>query len=74
MFKKDQPAKRDLAAVGQTDKHQYYLTKRGANLFIPNGAEIGDVVYSPRSVDSNDEMKVHVDEIVAHANASSIEL
>lgn len=47
--------------------HRYYLTKRGVNLFIPAGADIGDVVSSHKE-DGNME----VDEIVALANATSI--
>jgi hypothetical protein len=47
--------------------HQYYLTKRGVNLFIPAGAEIGDVVSS-----HGDDGSLELDEIVALANATSI--
>lgn len=45
----------------------YYLTKRGVNLFIPAGADIGDVVSS-----HNEDGNMEVDEIVALANATSI--
>jgi len=47
--------------------HRYYLTKRGVNLFIPAGAEIGDVVSS-----HDEDGIMEVDEIVALANATSI--
>lgn len=52
--------------------HQYYLTKRGANLFIPAGADIGDVVHSHVSLDDDEEGSVELDEIVALANATRI--
>lgn len=47
--------------------HRYFLTKRGVSLFIPAGAEIGDVVSSHGEDGSMEE-----DEIVALANATSI--
>ncbi|GAB7327513.1 hypothetical protein MBLNU13_g11380t1 [Cladosporium sp. NU13] len=47
--------------------HRYFLTKRGVNLFIPAGAEIGDAVSSHGEDDNMEE-----DEIVALANATSI--
>jgi len=47
--------------------HRYYLTKRGFNLYIPAGAEIGDVVSS-----HGEDGNLVVDEIVALANATSI--
>jgi len=47
--------------------HRYYLTKRGVNLFIPAGAEIGDAVRS-----HGEDGSVEMDEIVALANATSI--
>lgn len=53
--------------------HQYYLTKRGVNLFIPAGAEIGDVVHSLVPWEGGDNGSVlEVDEIVALANATSL--
>lgn len=74
MLKGETPAKRELAESTIDSPHQHYLTKRGANLFIPNGAEIGDVVYSPRSVDGGNETDSHLDEIVARANATIAEI
>lgn len=53
--------------------HQYYLTKKGVNLFIPAGAEIGDVVHSLVSQDNGEDGSVELDEIVALASATSIE-
>lgn len=47
--------------------HRYYLTKRGVNLFIPAGAEIGDVVSS-----HGEDGIMEEDEIVALANATGI--
>lgn len=47
--------------------HRYFLTKRGINLFIPAGAEIGDVVSSHGEDGIMDD-----DEIIALANATSI--
>jgi hypothetical protein len=47
--------------------HRYFLTKRGANLFIPAGAQIGDVVSS-----HSEDGSLEVDEIVALANATSV--
>jgi hypothetical protein len=47
--------------------HRYYLTKRGVNLLIPAGAEIGDVVSS-----HGEDGSLEVDEIVALANATSV--
>jgi len=53
--------------------HRYYLTKRGANLFIPAGADIGDMVRSHVSDEDNEEGSVELDKIVALANATRIE-
>lgn len=47
--------------------HRYYLTKRGANLFIPAGAEIGDIVSS-----HGEDGTMEADEIVALANVTSV--
>lgn len=47
--------------------HRYYLTKRGVNLFIPAGAEVGDAVSS-----HGEDGIVEDDEIIALANATSI--
>ena len=47
--------------------HRYFLTKRGVNLFIPAGAEIGDVVSS-----HGEDGIMEEDEILALANATSI--
>ena len=47
--------------------HRYYLTKRGVSLFIPAGAEIGDVVSS-----HGEDGIMEEDEIIALANAISI--
>ena len=53
--------------------HQYYLTKRGVNLFIPAGADIGDVVRSHVFEDNDEQSSTVLDEIVALANATHIE-
>lgn len=53
--------------------HQYYLTKRGVNLFIPAGAEIGSIVRSRVFEDDSEEGSVELDEIVALANATCID-
>lgn len=53
--------------------HQYFLTKRGVNLFIPAGADIGDTVRSHVFDDDAEEARMELDEIVALANATRIE-
>lgn len=53
--------------------HQYYLTKRGVNLFIPAGADVGDVVRSHVFKDNGEEGSMELDEIVALANATRID-
>lgn len=72
MFKGEVLAKRDLAEIDRDGPHQYYLTKRGVNLFIPHGEDVGDVVYSPRSL-HDDKMAFERDEIVALGNATTSE-
>ena len=52
--------------------HQYYLTKKGVNLFIPAGAEIGDVVHTLVARDDGGDSGVELDEIVALANATRV--
>jgi hypothetical protein len=47
--------------------HRYYLTRRGVKLFIPAGAEIGDVVSS-----HGEDGIMEDDKIIALANATSI--
>lgn len=53
--------------------NQYYLTKSGANLFIPAGAEIGDIVRFHVFQENGEDGDFELDEIVALANATSID-
>lgn len=53
--------------------HQYFLTKKGVNLFIPAGADIGDIVRSHVFEENDEEGRMELDEIVALANATRIE-
>jgi hypothetical protein len=52
--------------------HRYYLTKKGDNIFVPAGAEIGDSVHSHTDEDECEFDGMQLDEIVALANATSI--
>jgi len=62
-----------IATESPDPPHRYYLTKRGANLFIPAGADIGDMVRSHVFDEGNDQGSVELDEIVVLANATRIE-
>lgn len=77
MYKGDVLVKRDLVersdALQEDQPHQYYITKRGTNLFMPSGAEIGDLVYSPRSLDGENGTNFDLDKIVARGNATTFE-
>jgi hypothetical protein len=64
-----------LAASGppQLDPpHQFYMTKRGVNLFIPGGANVGDVVHTLVAHDGNPDGIMEPDEIYDLANATSV--
>ena len=70
-------AKLDLGMESRSeiadDPHQYYLTKRGLNVFVPRGAEIGHVLHLARALDDHGKVEFELDEVVAHANATSFE-
>jgi hypothetical protein len=48
------------------------MTKRGVNLFIPGGANVGDVVHTLVAHDGNPDGIMEPDEIYDLANATSV--
>jgi hypothetical protein len=55
-------------------QQNYYLTKRGIKLLVPGGAEIGTAVHTWTARDGEElHSELVEDEIVALANATSIE-
>lgn len=51
------------------DPHEYYWTKQGRHLFIPGGADIGDIVHTPAQGEG-DSIVFDQDEIISHANST----
>jgi hypothetical protein len=60
--------KRDLTSMSRA--HRNYQTKHGQNIFVPDGANVGDIVWTPKSYDEN--LEFDLDEIVGPANATVV--
>lgn len=44
----DPSVKRELTHDTRAQRH--YMTRRGQNIFVPDGAKVGDIVWTPKSV------------------------
>ncbi|KAF2862838.1 hypothetical protein K470DRAFT_262689 [Piedraia hortae CBS 480.64] len=58
------PKKRDLHD-NRVNVHQYYVTDSGMQLLVPDGAEVGDVVFTPKIDHGKSKVKFEVDHIKA---------
>lgn len=60
--------KRDTTSM--TRAYRNYMTKDGRNIYVPDGANVGDIVWTPKSYD--EDLEFDVDEIIGSANATMV--
>ncbi|KJY02261.1 hypothetical protein TI39_contig71g00011 [Zymoseptoria brevis] len=64
----DPAVKRELTHDTRAQRH--YMTRRGQNIFVPDGAKVGDIVWTPKSY--SEDLEFDMDEIVGTANATVV--
>ncbi|KAF2862347.1 hypothetical protein K470DRAFT_275376 [Piedraia hortae CBS 480.64] len=67
-YTKDGLSKREVLET-RGDVYEHYITTNGTQLWIPGGAEIGDVVYTPKP-GAGDDFELHVEHIQGQINGT----
>lgn len=60
--------KRDITSMTRATRN--YRTKNGQNIYVPDGANVGDIVWTPKSYD--EDLEFDLDEIVGPANVTIV--